>query len=362
MSQPKNASKLRFDILRLCGLILVLTGAVSLILLTPSISSPAAVSAVLALMLSPVTDSLERRGFTRSSAITLLFLGGFALLALAFFWAAHTAMGEWEGLRVSAPRYFESTLAQLKQLEADLKGRYPALQSVQVTDKFDEWGKATGRWFLLNAPGFMGALFTHLLVVPLLTFALLKDGRILRKKIFEHVPNRFFETIFMVTSRISASLSDYLRAKIVEAALVGLLTALGLMAVGEPYALVLGAIAGLGNIIPYIGPVLGAVPSILVVWLDPPLRQLLLPVIGVHVVANVVDTAVIFPVVVAKLVNLHPIIMVLAVMVGGQYYGLVGMLISIPVATAVKIVFQEIRVAVQDRTPYQKAGSSGAAT
>ncbi len=362
MPRSKAVSKLRIDILRLCGLIFVLAGAVSLILLTPSISSPAAVSAVLALMLSPVTDALERRGFTRGSAITLLFLGGFALMGLTSVWIARTAMSEWEGLRVSAPRYFVSTLTQLQQFEAELKGRFPALQSIQVTDKFDGWGKATGQWFLLNAPGFMGAFFTHLLVVPLLTFALLKDGRILRRKIFEHVPNRFFETIFMVTSRISASLSDYLRAKIVEAALVGLLTALGLMAVGEPYALVLGAIAGLGNIIPYIGPVLGAIPSLLVVWLDPPLRQLFLPVLGVHVVANVIDTAVIFPVVVAKLVNLHPIVMVLAVMIGGQYYGLVGMLISIPVATAIKIVFQEIRVAVQDRTPYLKAGNSEAST
>jgi len=166
---------------------------------------------------------------------------------------------------------------------------------------------------------------------------------------YQLVPNRFFESLFIVSNEIANAISDYLRAKLVEATLVGLLTLVGMVLVGAPYTAVLAVLAGITNIIPYVGPILGAVPGLLVAAFDHNHPGMLWPVALVYIVANVIDTFVIFPVVVAKLVNLHPLILIAVVAVGQQYYGLVGMLISIPVATAVKVVVHEIYSAVYEQ-------------
>src|SRR5262249_45617833 len=159
------------------------------------------------------------------------------------------------------------------------------------TDSLTAWGETTGKWFIAHGPAIMGQFATCLLVVPLLTFALLSDGRSVRKKIFEIIPNRFFESSFMISSRILNSLSDYLRAKLFEALLVGLLAMIGLIAIGAPYAAVLGIIAGITNIIPYLGPIAGAAPGILIAVFDPSGSTPIWQYAAVYGAANLIDTA-----------------------------------------------------------------------
>ncbi|MGZ3699188.1 MAG: AI-2E family transporter, partial [Bdellovibrionota bacterium] len=156
-------------------------------------------------------------------------------------------------------------------------------------------------------------------------------------------------SFFIVSNEIADSISDYLRAKLVEATLVGVLTLGGMLIIGAPYAAVLAVFAGITNIIPYVGPLMGAVPGVLIASFDSTHPHLVWPVVIVYAAANIIDTFVIFPVVVAKLVNLHPLILIAVVAVGQTYYGLVGMLISIPIATAVKVMVGEIYSAVYEQ-------------
>jgi putative permease len=152
----------------------------------------------------------------------------------------------------------------------------------------------------------------------------------------------------MITTDIVNSISDYIRAKLIEAILVGTMVMVGLALVRAPYAVVLGVVAGVTNIVPYLGPILGAIPACLLVLFDQNQNTLVIPVLLVYVIANLIDTVVIFPLVVAKLVNLHPLILIAVVAVGQHYYGLVGMLISIPIATALKVVLLEIYMSVYE--------------
>jgi putative permease len=197
-------------------------------------------------------------------------------------------------------------------------------------------------------------------LVPPLTFVMLNEGRSLRQRFFQLVPNRFFESFFLVSHQITAAISDYLRAKLVEALLVGVMTTAGLLLIDAPYALVLGIVAGITNIIPYAGPVLGLVPALLAVLFDHSGQGLLWPVLIVYVVANVIDTVVIFPLVVAKLVNLHPFLLIAVVAIGQRYYGLVGMLVSTPIATACKVILTEIHTAIYEQRPSRRSSADPA--
>jgi putative permease len=329
--------------------VLALSAPVLVLYFAPSLTTSALISVACTLVLSPIVELLERRGMGRTAAILVVFVLIAGTLGAGSVWLANSIRSEWGSLQEKAPAYFNATVDKLRTYEASWKERYPVLEPLQPTDRLVNAGQETGGLFLKHTPAIMGALATCLFIAPFLTFVLLSEGRSIRKRIFELVPNRFFEASFMISSRIVTSLSDYIQAKLAEAFLVGLLCGIGLAVVKAPYSLVLGIIAGITNIVPYVGPVFGLIPAVLIVAFDPTYSSLFWPVIIVYTVANVIDNIVIFPVLVAKLVNLHPLILIIAVMIGGQYYGMIGMLVSIPVATALKVILQEIYSAVYDQ-------------
>lgn len=336
----------RADLAKLACLFGAMAGLVVVFALTPSLYLPTGLSIVATLCLGPVVSALERRGLGRMQAILLLFVAILLVCGGLGAWALQSVVAEWDSFRVNAPRYFAQSVARLQGLEAEWKAKYSFLADVEATQAVMSWGETSGKRLLASGGSILGDLASCLLLGPFLTFVFLSEGGRIRRAFFGLVPNRWFESSFMITSKILTAFSDYIRAKLVEALMVGLLCWVGFLVVGAPYAFVLAVIAGATNILPYVGPIIGAVPGLLMCGLDPSLAGAFWPVLGVYVVANVIDTVLIFPVMVAKLVNLHPAILIVVVMVGGQYYGLVGMLLSIPIATGIKVVLSEVHAAV----------------
>lgn len=340
---------LRRDLVKLLFLAATVAAVGAVFLVTPALSTPTLLSIGAAMVFSPLVSAVERRGVSRAVAILVLFLVIGVILGLAGVWAAQGVQDQWNSFRTHAPEFFNTGVERMRAYESQLKGRYSVLAPLEPTRTVIAWGESTGRWFVDNGAKIAGDILTWAFLAPFITFVMLNDGRQIRRRFFSLVPNRFFESFFLVSHDILTAISDYLRAKLVEALLVGILTGVGLWAVGAPYALVLGVVAGVTNILPYVGPLIGAAPGILVAAFDPTLTGMILPVSLVYIIANVIDTVVIFPLIVAKLVNLHPLILIVAVMLGQQYYGLVGMLISIPIASGLKVMLQELYSSIYEQ-------------
>lgn len=317
---------------------------------TPSLTTPTLLSYLFTLLLGPAISALERRGYPRAASIAVVYVL-LAVVGTALTYLLMQYLGaEWSAFRQNFPSYYDSFVQRINGLEERLGARFSFLQGLNLAERLARFMQDTGAWFITHGATFAGNLLSWSLLVPIFTFFFLKDGRDIKMWFFQLVPNRFFESTFMVFSKIASSISDYLRAKIIEGSLVGLMTWLGLELVGAPYAVVFGIIAGVTNIVPYVGPILGSAPSLLVVATGDH-SHLLIPVAVVNLVANVVDTLLIFPVIVAKLVNLSPLILLAAVIAGGNYYGFVGMLISIPIASAIKVIIQEMHYWLYESKP-----------
>jgi putative permease len=332
----------RRDLMKLACLAAALAGTGALFFMTPALSTPALLSVMATMMLSPLVASLERRGYPRILSITILFATIGLATVLGGLWLLQHGQTEWSSFREKTPEYFAATLRRLREYENIFKHKFPFAQNIHPTDSLLAWGQETGKWFVTHGPSLMGDLLTCLFIGPLLTFVLLNEGPAIRRGFFNLVPNRFFETVFLVSNEIATSISDYIRAKLFEAFLVAIMTTAGMFLVGAPYAIVLGVLAGVTNIVPYVGPIVGAIPGIIIALLDPSHASFLWPMLLVYIIANVIDMVLIFPLIVAKLVNLHPLILIAVVAVGQQYYGLIGMLLSIPIATAFKVILSEI--------------------
>lgn len=345
---------IRRDLLKLVFVLAAIVGTTAVFFVTPSLSTPTMLSLVTTLLMSPLVAALERRGYPRTASILILFTGLALISATAGIVALRIGEGEWDTFKVKAPQYFDMVMVRLHTFEDALRTKYSLLANVKITETLVAYGHQTGQWFATNGANLMGELLSCLFIAPILTFFLLNDGPAIRKRFFQLIPNRFFESAYMISHDIATAISDYARAKLIEAFLVGLMTTVGLWCVGAPYAIVLGILAGVTNIVPYAGPIVGAAPGLLAIGLDPAQAHLLWPVVFVYIGANLVDMVFIFPVIVAKLVDLHPLLLLAAVAVGQQYYGLIGMLISIPVAAAFKVVLQEIYSAVYEKNSATK--------
>ncbi len=337
------------DILKSFCLLATLAGTASVFILTPVLFYPTLIAMIVTTLLSPLVAALQRKGYSRVFAIVLIVVGlGNSLILLAY-WGIHAGILEWKSFKEKAPQNFHIFLNQVRILELYLKGHYSFLKGIHPTDSLLKLGHDTGKWFIDSGPSLAGQFLSWVFLVPIISFVFLKDGRRIQSLFLYLVPNRFFESFFLITSEIATAISNYIRAKLIEALLVGLLVTLGLLIVGASNTLVLGLIAGATNIIPYLGPMMGAAPGILLAAFDSQHQTLIFWVVFVYFIANLIDTFVIFPLVVAKLINLHPLVLIITVIIGQRYYGLLGMLISVPIAASLKVIIQEIYAAIYDQ-------------
>jgi predicted PurR-regulated permease PerM len=177
-------------------------------------------------------------------------------------------------------------------------------------------GLMLGLYFLLSMPR-IGATFTR--VVP-------ADKRA------ELAP---------ISARMRDVFTGYLRARLIVSLVVGGLAIFGMWAVGMPFWLILGVIVGVTNLIPMIGSFIGGVPVVIVALLTKPPIFIFVALV-VLVVAHAVDGYILSPIVLRTTTNLHPIVVLLAVIIGGALLGLWGIIAAVPIAGGIQVVVLEL--------------------
>lgn len=191
-------------------------------------------------------------------------------------------------------------------------------------------------------PAYLSSLLEWFLLVPLFLYFFFMESGSSSRKFLEAVPNPIFEKSYVLFSQFNTKFGEYIIAKFIEATILGTLVTLGLLLIGFPYPFILGFVAGVTNILPYIGPVIGIVPAVFVALLSHDPNISMLGMFMVYLVANLLDTVLVFPLLVSKIVNLHPIVVVVSIIVGSQLAGIVGMIVIIPFVAFFKLLFKEI--------------------
>ena len=186
--------------------------------------------------------------------------------------------------------------------------------------------------------------FTTGVIILFLTFFLLNGGQQMKKAVIQIVPNRFFEPALVLIEGLDRQLGDYLRSRLIQTIVLSIVAAIGYWILGLRFAILIGIIAGLANLIPYIGPFIGAIPAIVVVFLESRfgLGWSLLAVIVLTLVIQIVDNAIITPLIIGKSVELGPVITIVVVLLGEQLLGLIGLLMAVPIAAMCKLIIEEV--------------------
>jgi predicted PurR-regulated permease PerM len=181
-----------------------------------------------------------------------------------------------------------------------------------------------------------------LVIVPFISFFLLKDNRRILQSLLQTIPNKYFEMSYYVLKKVTLRLGLYVRAWIFDATFVGVMIGFGFYFIGVPNALPLGVIAGLGHLIPYFGPIIGGIPAIIVSIVQYGNFSQVPLILLVLVITYALDNGFVQPYVFGKSTDMHPIAIILLIISGGILFGLFGMLLAVPVATVIKTFTKEI--------------------
>ncbi|MFZ5572392.1 MAG: AI-2E family transporter [Thermodesulfobacteriota bacterium] len=297
---------------------------------------------VLTYLLSPVADALERAGMTRSTAVLCLYLAIGVLTGVAVWFGVPAAGRQLGRLQGELPAYMEG----IRQLFTDLTNNLPAPLKNHLFRHPDEGGihvmQAVFDYLFRDLSGIVATSLSTLIIAPVFAFFMLMDGRSAAKQLIAIVPNTIFETALNLQYQISTQIGGFIRARLLESAIVTLMIWAGLVLLDYPYALFLSVFAGLLNLIPYLGPIIGAVPAFLAAVMDNRSAADLLLVAGIYSLAQLIDAVIIVPLVVAKIVNLHAVIVIVVIIIGAEIGGILGMIVSVPAASIIKLTCTSI--------------------
>nr|WP_282434371.1 AI-2E family transporter [Pelotomaculum sp. FP] len=296
-------------------------------------------AALLTYLLNPVVNAIERRGTPRSYAILLAYLALSFVVAGIFLYIIPRVLKQLYVMEETIPLY----IAQTQQVIQSIQNHYSVLNIPdgvrEIIDQrvvmLEEYVLQWVRTAVTVLIGLVGYVF-KLLLAPVLAFYLLKDLDSISKKAVAWLPVNLKDEITGLFRQINQVLASFIRGYFLVAAIVGVLTAVSMALLGVDFALMLGFIAGVTELIPYFGPVIGAVPAIVVALLKS--KWLALKVAVVFIIIHQLEGNIISPKIMSDKVGLHPLLVIFSLLAGGELYGLMGMLLAIPCAAVLKVI------------------------
>jgi predicted PurR-regulated permease PerM len=182
------------------------------------------------------------------------------------------------------------------------------------------------------------SLILGFVVIPFWLFYLLNDQARVQRSAVQILPDRYRDEILAVYRLVDRILSAYLRGQLLLCLFVGAMATLGLTIVGVDFALLLGLIAAIFEILPYVGPILGAIPAVLVALLESPTTALW--TVLVFFIVQQIENVLLVPRVAGNSVKLHPAMIMLVLVIGNQVAGLWGMLLAVPATAILRDLFK----------------------
>lgn len=304
---------------------------------------PLVLAGAIVFLLNPIVARLERRGLPRLlgtvAAFLVVLLGLSAVGAIVYPLVSSQARDLSERgpeLRADAEEWIDD-LSERSDRD-DWPVHLPSVREIEdeaTPEEDQDLGEqvATLREYATRT-FHVGVIFV---IGPFLAFYLLVDLPDVRKRVEELIPDRSRGEVEFIASRLNAAIGGFFRGQLAVAFLVGVMASLGLWIIGLPLWLVVGMIAGLFNMIPLIGPWVGAVPGILVALATKDVKTAVLVAV-VMVVVQQIDNHFITPTVMRRAVQLHPAAVMMALLAWGTVGGFFGLLLAVPLTASIKII------------------------
>ncbi len=302
-----------------------------------------AIAILIAMIFNPLVNILERYELSRGLAVLIVFvIVGFLLIwGISYF--VPTLATQMNAIAKNINQ--EKLNKILTEIQKSISGYIPFVDTSDLAAKLSEFLSS----LFFNSISNLSKLVSNILsivalsiIIPFMTYFLLKDNKKIIKGIINIVPNKYFEVSYSVLNEINVQLGRYVRAWIFDAFMVGFLSAIGLTLLGIKNSVSIGVVAGLGHLIPYFGPIVGGLPALLFSIVQFGNLSMLPSITIMFIMIYAVDNGFIQPNLFSKSTDFHPLAIIILILIGEQLMGVLGMLLAVPVATVIKTAAKEI--------------------
>ncbi|QBO36438.1 AI-2E family transporter [Periweissella cryptocerci] len=351
MFEKLRTSKLMFWSLELLVLALLVFVCTQIsFLFTPigifvqTVFLPIIISGFLYYLLNPVVKLLQKvkiKKFRipRTLAVAIVMIAVIALLALVIITVVPQLINQVSRLLANLPKFTNDVQNEVNDL---MHNKWLAKSGLKVDASTIE--NSAGKYaktFLLGTANGLGAVIGKVtsititaITVPVMLFYMLNDGHKFMPNVMRLFPADKQDNIAELMGKMSKTISQYIDGQVLECLFVGVFTSIGYLIIGQPYALLLGVVAGITNIIPYVGPYIGIFPSLLVALTVGSWQ--LVWVIAVVVIVQQVDGNLIYPNIIGKTLKIHPLTIIIILLAAGNIAGIGGMILAIPLYAVVR--------------------------
>ncbi|MFK7830856.1 MAG: AI-2E family transporter [Congregibacter sp.] len=322
----------------------VFVGVAVLFYLLQPILLPFVLGALIGYLGDPLVDRVEARGGSRTLGVALVFLvlTGIYLLGLVF--AVPLLLQQLDGLIGRIPDFYvwiTDVAIPWLQAKTNVSGaNLPEIDwSAELMQNWESLGKVTAQ----TIKGITGSGLDLLLnlanaaLVPVVAFYLMRDWDFIAERALQLLPRDWQPNVAQMAGEADEVVGAFLRGQFIVMCALGVMYTAGLWFVGLQLALLLGFIAGLASIVPYLGFIVGVSASLIAAWVQFQDWWPLLWVAMVFGIGQLVESMILTPVLVGDRIGLHPVAVIFALMAGGQIAGFVGVVVALPAAAVIMV-------------------------
>jgi len=299
------------------------------------------VAFILAYFFDPLYEFLLKKKVPKVLAILIIFSIIIALLIVIIFLVIPSLINQLTILYNEVPNIFEEYQSIILSLRPQLSNFInPANVEILIKENFSEMQKnilGFSQNIIIYLSGALSSITFGMVIIPLILFYLLRDILLFKENLYNFVSKKNKGEFKEIVERIDRIISGFIRGRLVICTIVGFLIGLGLYLLNLKFALIIGIISGVLNIIPYLGPIFGLFLA-LIFALGQPWWTLLLILI-LFIFANQVEAIYLNPAILGKELGLHPLTVIFSMLVCGQILGILGVLIAVPLVAILKVLF-----------------------
>jgi len=330
-----------------------------LVVLLAPILSPFLTAVLLAYLGDPLVDKLEEWKVSRTNGVVITFLVLTLLFGIAALLLIPALVHQIDELITIIPIGFEwikSTAAPY--IEAKFGFEIIQLDWVELTKKLD-WN-ATGnvvKAILANMTQSGMAILSaigNLVLIPVVTFYLLRDWDDLVERIGALVPRFYIGTVSGLAKQCHETLGAFFRGQLLVMLALSVIYSIGLMLMGLDLGLLIGLLAGLASIVPYLGAIVGIGAGLLAAFFQFGDITHIVLVVVVFGVGQTLEGTVLTPKLVGDRIGLHPVAVIFAVLAGGQLFGFVGILLALPAAAVIMVLLRRVHLNYRNSRLYNE--------
>lgn len=332
-------------------LILVLASviAIAIVYLTRSAFVPFILAIVISYVTMPFVRYLQRHEVPKVPAILIIYLALVVAVVIVILFIVPRLSAELNGLIDIVPKQAR----RVRDFVEDVSNRYSRITIPDGIRKVIDDTIQKGEGVVLDFASRLGdailGMFSHLLslvIAPVLAFYITKDIDALRESAIRWIPASKRDYVVTLLKDIDEVIGEFIRGQLIVCTIVGVLTAIALYVLGVQFAIILGMIVGIVDIIPYFGPLIGMLPCVAVALLQSP--RLALYTAVTFVAIQQIESSIISPKIVGDRVGLHPLLIIFALLSGEKLLGFAGLVLAVPVAAIIKVVLQHSWLRITD--------------